>query len=220
MRNARTLAALSGLALMLSGCGSLLGGGRPAELYRFGSQPAGQAQGVEASAARPVTILYVGANFESVADTDRILTVTGSQAAYVAGARWIAPASDLFDGAIRQAFDHRTTAARIVRLRSVPLPDYALGIDVRRFEADYVGGAAAPPQIVIETRVRLMRWADRVVIAEWPVESREAAQENRIATIVDAFDRGTSTVVARIADLTQETLARTPPPALGAANPG
>jgi ABC-type uncharacterized transport system auxiliary subunit len=57
-----------------------------------------------------------------------------------------------------------------------------------------------------------MRWSDRTVVAEWPVVSHERAQENRVATIVDAFDRGTTTVVARIADLTQERLAALPPP--------
>jgi cholesterol transport system auxiliary component len=98
----------------------------------------------------------------------------------------------------------------MVRLVGAPPPDFALGIDVRRFEADYAGGAAAPPDIVIEARVRLIRWSDRTLIAEWPVVSRETAGENRVSAIVEGFDRGTNAVVARIADLTREELARAP----------
>jgi cholesterol transport system auxiliary component len=200
--------ALYGLGLMLCGCGGLLGGGGSADLYRFGSLPAAEPQALPPEAARPVLIVYVGANFERAINGDRILTVTGSQAGYVADARWIAPASEMFDAAAVRAFEQRAPSARIVRLRGAPLPDYALGIDVRRFEVEYAGGVGAPPEVVIEARARLMRWADRTLVAEWPVVSRETATENRVATIVDAFDRGTATVVARIADVTQETLTR------------
>jgi cholesterol transport system auxiliary component len=98
----------------------------------------------------------------------------------------------------------------MVQIRGAPLPDYALGIDVRRFEAEYVGGAEAPPEVVIEARLRLMRWADRTLIGEWPVVVREPATENRMAAIVDAFDRATTTAVTRIADLTQQSLAGQP----------
>ncbi|HEY5711360.1 MAG TPA: ABC-type transport auxiliary lipoprotein family protein [Allosphingosinicella sp.] len=213
MKIDRTLrSALFGLVFMLGGCGGLLGGGGSADLYRFGIQPVAETETALPDATRPISIFYAGANFEPAIDGDRILTVTGSQAAYVAGARWISPASELFDSATRRAFNRRMPSARMVRLVGAPPPDYAVGIEVRRFEADYVGGAAAPPEIVIETRVRLVRWSDRSLVAEWPVVSREMAQENRVATIVDAFDRGTNMVTARIADLTQEALGRSPAP--------
>jgi cholesterol transport system auxiliary component len=210
--------ALCGVVLLLGGCGGLLGGGGSADMYRFGSLPVADTQSAPPEAARPVLVLFVGSNFEGAVDSDRILTVTGSQAAYVAGARWISPASELFDAATIRAFEQRAPSARLVRLRGSPLPEYALGVDVRRFEADYVAGAEAPPEIVIEARVRLMRWSDRTLIAEFPVVSREPAMENRVATIVDGFDRGTATVVARIADLTQEALARNPSLAMGDAS--
>ena len=207
MKIARTLQpTLFGLLFVLGGCG-----GGHADLYRFGMQPVAESQAAPPAAARSISILYGGARFEPAIDGDRILTVTGSQAAYVADARWVSRASDLFDSATRRAFDLRMPSAQMVRLVGAPPPDFALGIEVRRFEADYVGGAAAPPEIVIEARVRLVRWSDRTLVAEWPVTSRETAQENRVGPIVDAFDRGTATVVARIADLTQERLAALPP---------
>ena len=219
MRMDRKLAlALAALALTLSGCGGLLGGGGRADMYRFGNLPAADPAAVRSEAARPAMIVYVGATFASAIDGDRILTVTGHQAGYVAGARWISPASDLFDVATVRAFEQRAPTARLVRLRGSPVPEYALGIDVFRFEADYAAGAEVPPEIVIEARARLVRWSDRRLVGEWQVATREPAQENRVATIVDAFDRGTNTVVTRIADHVQQTLASNPSLAMGDAS--
>ena len=213
MRMTRSLrAALLAFTLVLCGCGGILGGGGSADMYRFGSLPAAAptegAIGGPLDPARPVLVLYVGSTFEPAIDGDRILTVTGSQARYVAAARWIAPAPQLFDAAVVRAIEQRAPSARMVRIRGAPLPDYALGVDVRRFEAEYPGAADAPPEIVIETRVRLTRWADRTLIDEWHVVSRESAQENRVTTMVAGFDRGTAIVASRIADLTQEALVR------------
>ena len=208
----RVRGAACALTLLLAGCGGLIGGGGRADMYRFGSLPA--AAPAESGArggpeiGRTAMVLFVGSTFEPAIDGDRILTVTGSQAGYVAGARWIAPAPELFDSLTIRALEQRAPSATVVRVRGAPLPDYALGVDVRRFEADYASGAEAPPEIVIETRVRLMRWSDRTLVEEWYVDSRETAAENRVATIVDAFDRGTATVATRIADQVQQALAR------------
>ena len=202
-------AALGASLLLLAGCGGLLGGGGNADLYRFGSAPVAPLE-APPNNAQPLLVLYPGATFDRAIESDRILTVTGAQAGYVAGARWVAPASDLFDAAARRAFEQRVPAAYVVRLRGAPLPDYALGIDVRRFEADYVGGSEAPPEIVLEAVARLMSWSDRSMVAEWPIEVRETAVDNRLPSIVDAFDRATGQAVLRIADLTQQTLVSRP----------
>ena len=213
MKLTRTLrGGLLACALVLGGCGGLLGGGGSADMYRFGSLPAAApaegAAGGPVEPVRPVLVLFVGSTFEPAIDGDRILTVTGSQARYVADARWIAPAPELFDAAVVRAIEQRVPSARMVRIRGAPMPDYALGVDVRRFEAEYSGVADAPPEIVIETRVRLMRWSDRTLVDEWHVVSREPALENRVTTMVAGFDRGTAFVASRIADLTQDALVR------------
>ena len=205
--DSRLAGAAGALTLLLAGCGGLLGGGGTADLYRFGSLPSPAAEAAP-PAGRPAMVVFAGSTFEPAIDGDRILTVTGSQAGYVAGARWIAPAPELFDSATVRAFEQRAPSARIVRIRGSPLPDYALGVDVRRFEVDYAGGAAAPPEVVIEARARLMRWSDRTLVDEWHVASREPATENRVAAIVQAFDRGTASVVTQVADRAQQSLAR------------
>lgn len=215
MKTLKTLGAAFALALPLTACSGLLGGGGSADIYHFGALPAGDAPETPTGpaggpeAAAPATLLYAGATFGSAIDSDRILTVNGLQANYIADARWVAPASELFDAATVRAIERRTPSARVVRIRGAPLPQYALGVDVRRFEADYVAGPQAPPEVVIEARVRLMRWSDRTLLDEWQLSAHEPLTENRMAVIVAAFDRGTASITRQIADRTQQTLAAT-----------
>jgi cholesterol transport system auxiliary component len=193
------------LPLALAGCGGLLGGGPPAELYRFG----GVAQPAEAPApetGRSILVSYSGAAFEAESGGDRILTATGASVSYVAAARWVAPASDLFDGALLRSLDGLSPAIRIVRPGDVSRPDFTLAVDVRRFEAVYLGAEA--PEALVEANVRLIRRSDRMIVGEWPVAAREPADANRVTSIVAAFDRATAAVTARINDHVGRTAAQ------------
>lgn len=193
------------LPLALAGCGGLLGGGGPAGLYRFGAEspPATEAQ----ATGQSILVSYRGAEFEPESRGDRILTATGGSVSYVADARWIAPASQLFDGALLRSLGSLSPAIRIVRPGDIPRPDFTLDVDVRRFEAAYLGGDA--PEAIVEANVRLIRRSDRSIVGEWPVAAREPAAENRVTAIVAAFDRATNAVTARINALTGETVGRT-----------
>lgn len=202
---ART-AALAIALLATAGCGGLLGGGAAADLYRFGDAPPA-APPPPAATGQSILVSYGGADFEAESSGDRILTVNGATLSYVADARWVAPAADLFDGALFRSLDGLAPAIRIVRPGQIPRADFTLTVDVRRFEAVYAGAQA--PEALIEANVRLIRRSDRTIVGEWPVMSREAAGENRVTAIVAAFDRATAAVTARINDLTRETIGQT-----------
>ncbi|HYJ52960.1 MAG TPA: ABC-type transport auxiliary lipoprotein family protein [Allosphingosinicella sp.] len=195
------------LPIALASCGGLLGGGRPAELYRFGGAAAAPAEAPQPAMGQSILVSYRGADFEAESRGDRILTATGASVSYVAEARWIAPASQLFDGALMRSLGHLSPAIRIVRPGDVPRADFTLSVDVRRFEAVYLGAEA--PEALIEANVQLIRRSDRTIVGEWPVSSREPADANRVTSIVAAFDRATATVTARISDLTRDTVGRT-----------
>jgi cholesterol transport system auxiliary component len=198
-------------ALSLGGCGGLLGGGGKADLYRFGDAPAG----VPVAQAQPpmsrVVLAYPGAVFQSAIGDDRILTVTGAQASYIAKTRWVSPASELFDTAEIQAIERRAPGIMLVRSGNLAHAAYLLFIDVRRFEANYANGPGRPPEIVIEAQIRLVRRSDRAMVGDWPVAHREPAGENRIGPIVAAFDRATGSVTAEIADRAGQEVARLSP---------
>ncbi|TMJ19887.1 MAG: hypothetical protein E6G92_09005 [Alphaproteobacteria bacterium] len=195
------------LPLALAGCGGLLGGGRPAELYRFGDAAAAAPDAAAPERGRSILVSYPGADFEAESRGDRILTATGASLSYVADARWVAPASELFDGAMIRSLGRLSPAVRMVRPGDITRPDFTLSVDVRRFEAVYLGGEA--PEALVEANVRLIRRSDRAIVGEWPVAAREPADANRVTSIVAAFDRATAAVTARVNDLVSQTVAQT-----------
>ena len=183
--------------LLLAGCGGLLGGGEnPAALYRFGngSAPPAAPDGARVGPVRSVS--YRGAVFPVESRGDRILTARGSNVAYVADARWIAPAAELFDTALKREFARSLPGARLIDPIQGPRTDFALSIDVRRFEASYEGAEA--PVVAMDANVKLIRWIDRTIIGEWTFSSRKPATENRVAAIVAAYDEATTEIIGQI----------------------
>ena len=178
------LVALAG-AFALGGC-ALLGGGKPAQLYRFGATEA-------AAAASPVaagrTVALGTVAFAEESEGDRILTVTGSEAAYIKASRWVAPASELFTTAAERAFDR--VGVRLVRRGQPFTTDSSLVLEVPTFEARYENGAKAAPIVVVEVRASLLSGTDRRLIGETAYTARQPAAENRVGAIVEAFDVAT-----------------------------
>jgi cholesterol transport system auxiliary component len=183
-------AVAGGLALALSGCISLLPSSKPAQLYRFSAPPA-------PAGAVPVDTVRVFRGpgfFQREAAGDRILTITGERAAYVAQARWVAPAEVLFDEALTSAFDVSGGKARLVWRGEPAHSDFALRVDVRNFETDYSGDA---PTVLVRVRVVLAR-SDRTPVAERVFEARAPAAENRLSAIVAAYDQAVGKVLGEI----------------------
>jgi cholesterol transport system auxiliary component len=188
------LAAAGALALSLTGCISLLPKSNPAQLYRFGfGEPQAAAQPASLSS---VGVLRAPGQFQHESAGDRILTVTGERAAYIAASRWVAPAEVLFDEAVSRAFDAGGGRVRLVGRGEPGHVDYALRLDVRNFETDYAQGEA--PTVLIRVRAVLSRDRSAPPVAERVFEARVPATENRVSTIVAAYDRALSQVLGQI----------------------
>jgi len=67
---------------------------------------------------------------------------------------------------------------------------------VRRFEAVYESGDA--PVITVEANAKLIRWTDRTIVGEWAFVSRKSASENRMTSIVSAYDEATIEIIDKI----------------------
>ena len=67
----------------------------------------------------------------------------------------------------------------------------ALDLDVASFEARYLNGTEAAPTVVIAGRARLVG-PDRSVRAERTFTVQQPASENRVSSVVDAFDTATA----------------------------
>jgi len=184
------------LSAGLCGCISVFPKAKPSQLYRF----ANAAASLPAQAAPPgLAITRGGTNFPTDVAGDAILTVTGNQAAFIAGARWVEPASLQFDEALSSAFDAPGAPRLAGRGESFGVPA-TLRLEVRRFQADYDKGQGAAPTVEVQVRAILMRNSDRAVVGDKLFDIRQPADDNTVSAIVAAYGAAVSQTVGGIRD--------------------
>lgn len=181
---------VAALALPMAACVSLFPKGEPAQLYRFGDDLPAAA----AVAGSPFAVQLGPVDFADAASGDRILSVTGGEAAYIANSRWVSPAKVLFEEAVAHAFQGSDGRARLVTRGESVKADYVLKLDVRRFETRYAYKDAAP-QVLVEVRALLTDNKDRAVVGERVFSAEVPAAENRVSAIVAAYDQATDQVL-------------------------
>lgn len=192
------LIAVAGAAVALSSC-AILATPDPVQLYRFGPTdlPSDSAPAASVNVAlRPV-------RFTEATAQDRILGVTGTQAAYIAGARWVSPAQQLYADALRTTFENQAQRVNLIGRGERTRTGLALDVDVTVFEARYAYAGAAPTATIV-ARVRLLNPETRSVQAEQAFTIEEGAGENRVSAIVEAFDRGVRDLNAQIVSWTDQ----------------
>lgn len=183
-------------ALAVSAC-ALLSTPDPVQTYRFGSAPVSAA----APAASPVQVALRRVEFPEAVEGDKLLGVTGTETAYIKGARWVSPAADLYMESLENAFAAQATRVRLIGPRELTRGERTLDVDVRSFEARYDAPGLAPT-IVVAARVRLLAMPDRTVAAERLFTVEQPAGANRVSAIVEAFDTATRDLNTQIVSWT------------------
>jgi cholesterol transport system auxiliary component len=199
MRPLLETAVAGALALSLSGCISLLPKAKPAQLYRFGftvDAPAAATPVAAQGRTAPVAVYRANGQFQREAAGDRILTISGERAAYVAASRWVAPAEVLFAEAVVRAFEASPGPARLVSHGEPVRSEYALRLDVRNFETRYAAGGA--PTVLVRVRAVLARAQTRAAVGEQVFEARVPASDNRVGAIVRAYDQAVAQVLGEV----------------------
>ena len=172
--------------MALSAC-ALLSTPDPVQTYRFGGAPTATPAAVVAS---PVQVTLRRVEFPEAVEGDKLLGVTGTEAAYIAGARWVSPAADLYMESIENAFAAQATRVRLIGARELTRGQRSLDIDIRAFEARY-DAPGATPTIVVTARARMLVLPERTVSAERVFTVEQPATANRVSAIVEAFDVAT-----------------------------
>ena len=192
------LAFTAAAVLALGGC-ALLSTPDPVQTYRFGGPAAVSAAAEGQSGLREVNLRRV--QFPEAVEGDRLLGVTGTETAYIAEARWVSPASDLYMESLENAFAAQATRVRLIGPRELIRGERSLDIDMRAFEARYEAPGAVPT-VVVTARARLLALPDRTVTAERTFTVQQPAGANRISAIVEAFDIATRDLNTQIVDWT------------------
>jgi len=201
IRRAARLLFAAGLATSLAACVTLFPKEKPAQLYRFGDHVTAPAAG----AAPAFAVRNVGLEFDRAAAGDAILTVSGNQVAYISGARWAAPASLMFEAAVRRGFDAPGGTVRLIAPGEGGQAKFVMRLNVTHFEARYDAGPAAPPTIYVGLRAILVRTADQSVAGVQPFEVKAPAADNSAAAITEAFDHATGDVVGQLVSWVDQT---------------
>ena len=184
------------LCVSLAGCISVFPKTPPSQLYRFGSfEPAAAST---ASSASGPNVVRGDLNFDSSASTDRILAMTGQDAAFISGARWVSPAPIVFEEALVRGFQATPGAPRLVERGSLLRSPLTLNLDVQAFEARYDQGADKPPLIVVQVHAVMVRSSDRSVAGEGTFVESTRAEDNRVSLIAQAFDTVTKSLIVKL----------------------
>lgn len=183
-RTTRTFV-LAALLLALAGCGGILPPPPPPpQLYRLTPATDFAADLPKVTAPFVVELPFAPAGL----DTSRItLSRTPTSIDYFANAEWTDRATGMVQTVLIESLENSGRVAAVGRDAAALQPDYAVQSEIRHFEAVY--GAAAAPQVHAEIAVRLVRSADRTVVAQRIFEARADAAQNAVPEIVDAFDR-------------------------------
>lgn len=192
------LTAVGVAATALAGC-ALLSSPDPVQTYRFGGAAPAVAQSVGASAP---SIALRRVEFPEAVEGDKLLGVTGTETAYIKGARWVSPAADLYMESLENAFAGQATGVRLVGPREGVRSGRSLDIDIRAFEARY-DAPGGVPTVVVMARARVTALPDRTVSAERMFSVEQPATENRVSAIVAAFDTATRDLNTQIVAWTE-----------------
>ncbi len=193
-------------ALLLSGCGSLLGGGRRDDLFRFGVIERPDALPAQYALPRR-TLMLLRSRFAPEIEGDRILTTRGESALYIKDARWVASVSDLFAQTLERQFETRAPGIRLAAPRNAAGASRVLQVTIERFEARYPveGDQKAPPTVIVTGEATLFGIDGRQPVASHRFSAEEPAAANTTTAIVAAFNRAAVRYAASVADWTVQT---------------
>lgn len=203
----RAAPALAAVALLLPACmGGLFKSKEAARSVYLLNVTAASSGGPEIAA--DITVLRPrvrpGLDSESIAALypDRRLE-------HFAGARWGGPLDKVVQSLALQAF--RVDA----RVHDVHTDDSALGsgywleIEVIDFQAEYAApesSVAAPPTVHVRLVARLGASGDHHVLTQLDADVRARAADNRLAAIVDAYERAANAALLKIVAATGKAL--------------
>jgi ABC-type uncharacterized transport system auxiliary subunit len=188
----------------LSGCSGLLHSSAPAvQLYVLASPASGPAAGAPAAAVASLRIARPLA--APGLNTDRIaLLRSGGRLDYYAASRWSAPLAEVVSDLELAVFRSDPAVSAVTDDRTGLNAVYLLQTSIERFAAEYAT-ESGPPLIRVELHCLLIRRGDGSLLGGFAVSESQAAQANRMTSVVAAFaqaaDRAVSSVAARSDEL-------------------
>ena len=210
--------ALAVPALCLAACtGSLFRSHATATAYMLSAGAASHAEPAPAAgrpapgapaAETPVDLAVLKPKARPGLESDRIAVLYPDRRLdYFANARWSGPLGEVLQELAVQEFRLRANLRTVSGDASVFASAYWLEIEITDFQAEYASAAAAPT-VRVSLRARLGSSGDRHLLGQFVATAQKPAAENRLSSIVDAFESAADASLAEIAAQAAERLAR------------
>jgi len=184
MKALRTSLSVSLTALALAGC-SILGSEQrdPVTIYAPDVRVPARAEWPSVA----WTLVIAKPTAARVVDSPRISVrpAPGELQVY-RGVSWAQPATEMVQDAVQRTLEDSGRIPAVASADAGILGDYKLVMDVRRFEADYAGGAM--PSAVVEISAKLVSSRDQRVVASRTFLQQQAATSVEVAQVAQAFD--------------------------------
>lgn len=198
-------------AALLAGCASGFERNVPEpRMYRL-SAPA-----VATGETLPADLLVLRPVVAPGLRTERIMSAwPGNRLDYFAGVRWSGELGTVIQGSLMEALRAsgrlRTVEGDPARFRA----SHVLGLEVRRFEADYVDATGAAPVARVLLAATVGRYGDRRALQSWTIAAEAPAAANTLGAVTaaldEAFGQAASEIIARGAQAIAADLASQPP---------
>lgn len=200
------------LPLALAGCGGLLDSKIAApQAYVLRLPPsAAPATGPTAGSIR----VQRPATGPGLASEHIVLLRSDRRFDFYAASRWAAPAPHIVEAVVLEALRGTGAFSAVFDDASPYAPRYDLRITLRRFEADYTTeGSASAPTVFVVLDCTLGRSRDRALLASFTAQGSARAGEDRLNSVVAAFEAATATAMGELARATTAAIASSESPA-------
>jgi ABC-type uncharacterized transport system auxiliary subunit len=184
------------LCFALPGCSGLLHSSAPA-LQLYVLQPLPTVSSGSAPPAAAPTLRIARPLPGPGLNTDRIaLLRPGNRLDYYAGSRWSAPLTELVSDLQLSVLSADSAWSAVADDRSSFNTDYLLQTSIESFTAEYA--ESGPPVIRIALHCLLIRRSDGTLLGSFAVTQRQAAQENRMGSVVLAFSQAADQAIRSV----------------------
>lgn len=171
-------------AVLLAGC-SILGGPKQAPTI-YAPEPKGSADPAWPRVTWQLSTARPGA--AQMLDSSRIVVspVPGELQVYK-GALWARTPTEMLEDGVLGTLEDSGKIPAAARQGSGIAADYRLVMDIRHFQAEYVG--AALPTVVIEVSAKLLHAQDQAVVGSRSFRHAQPAAGIDVALVADAFSQ-------------------------------
>ncbi|TKR29740.1 ABC transporter [Luteimonas gilva] len=188
-------AALALTMLSLSACSILGGGSERDRASIYAPDPR-----IQADPAWPTVTWQLGiapATAARMSDTLRIaVRPTPGEIQVYKGASWAKTPTDMLEDAVLRGLEDSGKIAAVARQGSGVAADFKLVMDLRRFEADYAGGAA--PAATIEVNAKLLHSLDQQIVSSRTFLARQTAASPSVQDAAAAFEPALAQIAREI----------------------